>query len=129
MAAGQLPFGLTDTDDVIVEQEKGMPVAIVYPDQSEQEMGTLFIPNTLSIIKGGPNPEDARKLVDYLLSPQVEAKLAAGRSAQIPMNPNVDVELRVLTPKTLRPMAVDFEAAAAKWDTAAKFIRDEFTAP
>jgi len=37
-------------------------------------MGTLFIPNTLAIIKGGPNPEAARQLVDYLLSPEVEAR-------------------------------------------------------
>ncbi|HYW79465.1 MAG TPA: extracellular solute-binding protein [Thermoguttaceae bacterium] len=127
VAGGQLAFGLTDTDDAIIEIEKGLPVAIVYPDQGKDGLGTLFIPNTLAIIKGGPNPETARRLVDYLLGPKVEAKLAAGPSAQIPLNPKVDVEVRVQMPKTVRPMAVDFEAAALKWKTAAGFLRDEFT--
>ncbi len=127
VAGGQLAFGLTDTDDAIIEKEKGMPVEIIYPDQGEDGLGTLYIPNTLCIIKDGPHPKAARELVDYLLSPAVEIKLAAGRSAQIPLNPNVEAEVRVETPKTIKPMAIDFEAAAEKWDTAAEFIRDEFT--
>jgi iron(III) transport system substrate-binding protein len=127
VSRGQLAFGLTDTDDAIIEQEKGMPVEIVYPDQGKDGLGTLFIPNTLAIIKGGPNPQAARRLVDYLLSPEVEAKLAAGPSAQIPLNRNVKAKVRVQTPKTIKPMKVDFEQAAEKWDTAAKFLRDEFT--
>ena len=126
VAGGELAFGLTDTDDAIIEIENGWPVQIVYPDQGEDGLGTLFIPNTLAIIKGGPNPQQARRLVDYLLSPEVEAKLAAGRSAQIPLNPKVETEVRVETPKTIKPMQVDFEAAAEKWDAAYKFLRDEF---
>ncbi len=127
VAGGQLAFGLTDTDDAIIEVEKGMPVEIVYPDQGEDGIGTLFIPNTLAIIRGGPNRPSARRLVDYLLSPAVEAKLAAGSSAQIPLNPDVEAEVRVETPRTVKPMQVDFDAAAEKWETAAEFIRDEFT--
>lgn len=127
VAAGRLAFGLTDTDDAIIELEKGMPVAIVYPDQGEDGLGTLFIPNTLAIIRGGPNPQAARQLVDYLLSPEAEAKLAAGPSAQIPLGPKVDVKVQVETPETVKAMKVDFDAAAEKWDTAAKFLRDELT--
>jgi iron(III) transport system substrate-binding protein len=127
VAAGRLAFGLTDTDDAIIELEKGLPVAIVYPDQDDGGLGTLFIPNTLAIIKGGPNPTAARRLVDYLLSPEVEAKLAAGRSAQIPLNPEVKAEVRVETPQTVKAMQVDFQAAATCWDAARRFVRDEFT--
>jgi len=128
VAAGQADFGLTDTDDAIIEIEHGRPVAIVYPDQGEGGMGTLFIPNTLAIIRGSPNPEAARRLVDFLLSPAVEAKLAAGPSAQIPLNPRVEAEPRVETPRTVKAMEVDFAAAAAQWDAAARFLRDEFAA-
>ncbi|NQT12503.1 MAG: extracellular solute-binding protein [Planctomycetes bacterium] len=126
VAGGQLAFGLTDTDDAIIEIERGLPVAIVYPDQADDAMGTLFIPNTLSILKGCPNPEAARRLVDYLLSPPVEAKLAAGASAQIPLNPAVEADVRVETPHTVKPMQIDFQAAAARWETARQFVRDEF---
>jgi iron(III) transport system substrate-binding protein len=125
VAAGQLAFGLTDTDDAIIEIDKAMPVAIVYPDQGDDGLGTLFIPNTLAVIRGGPNPASARRLIDYLLS--VEGKLAAGPSAQIPLNPQVKAEVRVATPQTVKAMAVDFRAAAACWDRARQFIRDEFT--
>ena len=123
---GQLAFGLTDTDDAIIELENGMPVEIVYPDQADGHMGTLFIPNTLGLIKGSDNSANARRLVDYLLSPAVESQLARGRSAQIPLNPNVEVEVRVQTPQTIRAMDVDFSAAADKWDSAAEFLRGEF---
>jgi iron(III) transport system substrate-binding protein len=126
VSGGQLSFGLTDTDDAIIEKEKGHPVEIVYPDQEKGGLGTLFIPNTLAIIRSGPNPEAARRLVDYLLSAEVEAKLAAGASAQIPLNPQVKAKVRVETPQTVKPMQVDFQQAAEKWDAAAEFLRDEF---
>jgi iron(III) transport system substrate-binding protein len=127
VAAGQLAFGLTDTDDAMGEIDQGMPVEIVYPDQGAGEVGTLFIPNTVAIIKGGPHPEAARKLVDYLLTPAVETKLAEGASVQIPLNPRVHAKLRVETPETIRAMQVDFAKAADKWDAAAKFLREEFS--
>lgn len=127
VAAGQLHFGLTDTDDAIVELEKGSPVAIVYPDQGPEGLGTLFIPNSLAIIAGGPNRDGARRLVDYLLSPEVEARLAAGPSAQIPLNPAVQADTsRVATPQSIKAMAVDFPAAAAKWEETAAFLREQF---
>jgi iron(III) transport system substrate-binding protein len=126
VAAGQLAFGFTDTDDAIGELEAGQPVAIVYPDREPDQLGTLFIPNTLAIIKNCPHSENARKLVDYLLAPEIEAKLAESDSAQIPLNPEVTTKPRVETPKTVKAMAVDFSLAVKQWDNAAKFIRDEF---
>jgi iron(III) transport system substrate-binding protein len=125
-ATGQIAFGLTDTDDAIFEIEKANPVAIVYPDREEGQLGTLFIPNTLAIIKKGPHPEAAKKLVDFLLSPEVESKLALCPSAQIPLNPSVETRPRVETPQTVKAMQVDFAEAAKAWNAAAKFIQDEF---
>lgn len=128
VAAGQIDWGITDTDDAIIEIESANPVALVYPDQAEGQPGTLFIPNTLALIKGSPNPKAGEKLVDYLLAPAVEKKLAAGPSAQIPLNPAVAVDLRVASPKTIRPMEVDWQAAADQWDAAYGFLREKFAA-
>lgn len=129
VAGGHLAFGLTDTDDAIIEKEQNaMPVEIVYPDQGTDGMGTLFIPNVLAIVKGSDHPQQARRLVDYLLSPQVEARLAAGRSAQIPLNPNCDAKVRVATPRTIKAMPIDFQAAADQWDAAREFLTKEFLA-
>jgi iron(III) transport system substrate-binding protein len=127
VAGGQLAFGMTDTDDAIGEVEKGMPVAIVYPDQGERGLGTLFIPNTLAIIRGCPHEADAQRMADYLLSPAVEKKLAEGPSAQIPLGADVKSNVRIETPRTIKAMPVDFAAAAEQWEAAAKFLRDEFT--
>jgi iron(III) transport system substrate-binding protein len=127
VSAGQAAFGLTDTDDALVEIERGKPVAIIYPDQGPDQMGTLFIPNTLAVVKGCPHPAEARRLVDYLLRPEIEKRLAEGPSGQIPLNPAVDAELRIETPQSVKAMEVDWNAAAKAWDKAATFIRDEFT--
>src|SRR5262249_19823828 len=69
--SGQVAFGVTDTDDAIGEIAAGSPVAIVYPDRHEGELGTLFIPNTLAVIKGAPHSAAALALADHLLSPEV----------------------------------------------------------
>ena len=108
------------------EVEAGSPVVIVYPDRKPDELGTLFIPNTLAIIKGCPHPEAARALADHLLSPEVEATLANGPSAQIPLLKTTEASARVETPKTVHAMEVDFEAAARVWNRTAAFLAAEF---
>jgi len=128
VASGALAFGLTDTDDAMVELDAGSPVAIVYPDQREGELGTLFIPNTLAAIKGSANGENAKRLIEYLLQPDTEGLLVRGPSAQIPLHKNSEAKPRVETPQTVRAMEVDFEKAAGKWDEAYEFLRDEFAA-
>jgi len=122
---GQLAFGITDTDDAIVEIEQGSPVEIVYPDQGPQQAGTLLIPNTLCIVKGSANPKNARLLLEHLLVTEVETRLARGASAQFPLHADVK-ELPRVHQEGIRWMEVDFDAAAETWDTAAKFLRGEF---
>lgn len=129
---GSAALALTDTDDAMEEIAAGRPGAIVFPDAAGHpdwsRLGTLFIPNTLAVIKGCPNPAGARKLVDFLLSEEVEAKLATSASHQIPLNPNVKAELPpALAPaKTAKRMRVDFERAADAWDEVQAFLRKEF---
>jgi iron(III) transport system substrate-binding protein len=124
--SGQIAFGITDTDDAMGEIEAGSPVVIVYPDRKPDEIGTLFIPNTLALIKGGPHPDAARALADHLLSPEVESALANGPSAQIPLLKSTKASARVETPQTVHAMEVDFEAAAKVWDKVAAFLADQF---
>lgn len=127
VGSGQVSFGMTDTDDAMEEIAAGSPVAIVYPDREEGGIGTLFIPNTLGVIKGGPHAAtSAEALADFLLSPEVESMLAAGPSALIPLNSKTTGTARVETPKTVNAMKVDFEKAADLWDKVAAFLADEF---
>jgi iron(III) transport system substrate-binding protein len=126
VASGEAAVGLTDTDDAMVEREEGRPVAIVYPDRKAGGLGTLFIPNTLAVVKNAAHAADAEALAGFLLSPAVETLLARGPSAQIPLNPAVTEPARVETPKTVHPMAADWDAAVSHWDAAAEFLASEF---
>ena len=125
-SSGEIAFGLTDTDDAMGEVDAGSPVTIIYPDRQPEGLGTLFIPNTVAIIKGSPHQKEAEALADHLLSPEVEAALARGPSAQIPLLKSTKVEARVETPRTVHAMEADFEAAVKLWDKVAAFLISEF---
>jgi iron(III) transport system substrate-binding protein len=132
VASGDFAVGLTDSDDALIELNAGKPVAIVFPDAGghplHARLGVLFIPNTVAIIKGCPNPAGAKQLIDYLLRPETEARLASGGGFQIPLNPDVKADLppALLPPSKAKPMAVDWDRAADVWDEAQAFLRDEF---
>jgi iron(III) transport system substrate-binding protein len=132
VARGTFAVGLTDTDDALGEIEAGKPLAMIFPDRDgdprHPNLGVLFIPNTLAVVKDCPNPAGATQLIDYLLSPEVEAKLAEGPSHQIPMNPNVKAKLPegMATPGRVKVMQVEWEKAADRWQESQQFLADEF---
>ncbi len=84
---GEVAFGWTDTDDFNVALEAGAPVVAVYPDA--EGLGTLLIPNTVCILKSAPHEVAAKKFIDWVLRPEIEAELAASRSAQVPVRAGV----------------------------------------
>jgi iron(III) transport system substrate-binding protein len=113
----QAAFGFSDIDDFHEIERKGQPVAVVYPDQAQGQVGTLLIPNTVALVRGGPKPDLGRRLVDYLLSRQVEERLAAGGAAQIPLRPGVPHPAHVKVPGAdFRAMVVDWQDAARHYD-------------
>ncbi len=126
VASGAAAFALTDTDDAIIELEAGKPVRIVYPDSTAEGIGTLFLPNTLAIVRGAPHRAEAEELINYLLLAEVEERLAAGRSAQIPLNKQSKPNPRIKGPAELNAMTVDFAAASAAFDGARKVVEERF---
>ena len=106
----------------------GKPVSPDPPGKppTPEPLGTMVLPNTLAMVKGAPHPDAAARLIDYLLSPEVEASLATGPSAQIPLNRRTRAASRVGRLTDIRPMPVDFAAAAERFSTAAAYIEKEF---
>jgi len=120
--------GITDTDDAMEEFQAGRPVVIVFPDQDG--MGTLYIPNSVAIIKGGPNPNGARKLVDYVLNGDVEIALEKA-GWHFPIRRGHDGS-RSPAPQLQggrRHLKVDFETAAELWDEVQQFLEQQFARP
>jgi iron(III) transport system substrate-binding protein len=70
---GRIAIGLTDNDDIAAVEREGRRLNQELPDQDT--VGTLVIPTTVALVKGGPNPDDAKRLIDYLLSAEVEGQL------------------------------------------------------
>jgi iron(III) transport system substrate-binding protein len=124
VAAGEIPLALTDTDDATLLRSQGKSVDFVMLGHGDE--GALLIPNTVALIKSGPNPQAGRRLIDYLLSPEVESRLAHCPSAQIPLRPGVDA------PEAVRQLArgtffyPDYEAAARLIPASADFLKGLF---
>lgn len=77
---GEYLFGLTDTDDVMVALQRGDDVAMIYPDQ--ENLGAYAIPHTVALVAGGPNPDNGKKLIDFLLGLEAEQMLIASGAIQ-----------------------------------------------
>ncbi len=133
VAKGEIAIGWTDTDDALIERNSGQPVELIYPDSSVDakypRLGVLYLPNTLALINGGPNPEAARRVYDALLDPRVEVKLAEHRGFQIPLNPLAiaNVKQSIFVPDNTKRMEVNFETAADLFEESQAFLRAEFT--
>ena len=81
VVAGDFEIGLTDSDDANVALKEGAPIGFVLPDQDG--MGPLLVPNAVVLIAGGPNAENAKRFIDFLLSPESEQWLAESEAAQM----------------------------------------------
>lgn len=126
VSSGQLAFGLTDTDDALIEIDNGLPVAILFPDQMPEQPGTLLIPNSLCVPKGCRHPIAARMLAGYLLSEDIEGRLAMGPSGHIPLRPGHPQKSRAAPDEPTRYMEVDFAEVAQHWETSAARLRTVF---
>jgi iron(III) transport system substrate-binding protein len=87
VVAGRAAVGLTDTDDAIAAIRRGQPLSMVYTDQ--QADGLFGIYMTVAKVRGGPHPQAAQKLVEYLSSEGVEARLIELGAVQIPVRPRL----------------------------------------
>jgi len=112
VARGDVLVGLTDTDDVNVALEAKQPVAMVLPDR--EGMGVPVMPNMVSLIAGAPHPDEGKRFIDYLLSAEVEQKLAESDAVQIPLHAGVAGPKNLPSIDTFKPMTLDYSKAARR---------------
>jgi len=113
VAAGAVWVGLTDNDDVDNVLREGGKVRMVLPDQREGGAGTLTIPCTVALVKGAQRAENAKKLIDYLLSAEVEKRLIDAKFARYSVRGGQG-------PEAVKPMRVDYREVAKVLPHAAK---------
>jgi iron(III) transport system substrate-binding protein len=112
VARGEVKIGLTDTDDVNVAIEAGLPVAMVLPDRDG--LGVPMMPNMVSLVARSPEPQQGQRLIDYLLSADVERQLAQSEAVQIPLHAGVPGPRHIPAIGTFKPMTLDYAKAASR---------------
>jgi len=70
---GKYPIGLVDSDDALAGINAGLPIAMIHYDQNTT--GTFSIIGTVAQLKDSPNPSEAKRFMDYLLTTETEQKL------------------------------------------------------
>lgn len=121
VARGEVKVGLTDTDDVNVALEDKQPVAMVFPDRDG--MGVPIMPNMVSLVANGPHLEAGKKLIDYLLSPEVERMLAQSEAVQIPLHSGVEGPKNIPPLSSFKPMTLDYSKAADRVEDVTKRLQ------
>lgn len=122
IAKGEADVGLADTDDIWMAQRQGWPVGYTFAEQSGSHAdrptagSVLTIPNAVSLIKGGPHPENAEKLAAFLLSERVERMLAESDSHNMPIRPALAAEFpQYVVPD---PLEIPYDEIADHMDAA-----------
>jgi len=70
----------------------------------------------MSIIKGAPNLENAKKFYEWALTPQAQQFAAAAKSYQVPSNKNAPSDPRIIDLKKVKLVDYDY----AKYGKAAE---------
>jgi len=120
VVAGEVAFGLTDTDDANEALKAGAPVEVVYPD--EDGLGTLVMPTSVVLIRGGPNPDEGRRLVDSLLSAETERRMAEA-AAHLPLRGGVPTPAGVRPLSEIHAMDVDYAEIASQMEEIQPWLR------
>ena len=105
IAKGEVPVGLTSEFNVLASKLDGLPVEAVYPKD-----GTALINDASGIVKGGPNPANARKFMDFIASKQAAQMIVdidKRRSARTDVAPPAGLP----DAKTLKTFPYDYKLA------------------
>jgi iron(III) transport system substrate-binding protein len=120
VASGEVTFGLTDTDDANEALKAGAPVEVIFPDQDS--VGTLLMPTTAVLIKGAPHAQAGRKLIDYLLTADVERQMAE-TAAHIPLRHNAPAPKGLKRLTDIKAMPVDYSRVASEVEHIEPWLR------
>ncbi|HEY3864123.1 MAG TPA: extracellular solute-binding protein [Verrucomicrobiae bacterium] len=70
VSRGEAWIGFSDSDDIAGAQREGFPVAAL-PATEE----TLYVPNTVGVIRDCPHPAEAERLFEFITDPKVSQRL------------------------------------------------------
>jgi len=125
-ASGETLIGITFMHDLVTFAVQGNPIKVVAPCE-----GTGYEVGSMSIIKGGKNPKEARAWYDWALTAEAQAIGAESKAYQIPSNKNAKVPPQA--PRLDQTKVIDYDFAKygssaerkrllSKWDKEVKAL-------
>lgn len=125
VANGSVAMGLTDTDDAYGAVADGKPVKLVFLDSEDNAMGTLVTPNTVGMIKKGPNPDNAERFVEFLLSDEVAVELYNQGWIDVVSQPEL-IENKRFDFTKVKAMQIAYESICDKQDKVSLDLKELF---
>ena len=108
-AKGETVIGIAFQHDAVAQTVQGYPIKTVSPCE-----GTGYEIISSAIIKGGPNPEGARKWMDFVLSPAGQNVAITVNKFQIPSNKNAQVHPMAPKPSDVKLITIDLDKYGSK---------------
>ena len=106
---GETLIGITFLHDSVAQTVQGYPVKTVAPCE-----GTGYEIISSAIIKGGPNPEGAKKWMDFVLSPAGQNVAITVNKFQIPSNKNAQTHPMAPRPADVKLFKLDLDKYGSK---------------
>ena len=125
-STGETLVGITFLHDLVTFAVQGSPIKVVAPCE-----GTGYEIGSMSIIKGGRNPKEARLWYDWALTPEAQEIGAQAKNFQVPSNRNAKVPPQA--PRLDQTKVIDYDFAKygssaerkrllSKWDKEVKAL-------
>ena len=108
-AKGETTIGIAFQHDSVAQTVQGYPIKTVSPCE-----GTGYEIISSAIVKGGPNPEGARKWMDFVLSPAGQNVAITVNKFQIPSNKNAQVHPMAPKPSEVKLITIDLDKYGSK---------------
>ncbi len=104
VGTGEYIFGIAFVHSLSSTIAQGFPVTLVVPPGTGGEAGSV------SMIEGGPNPDNARRFLDFMMTVEAQ-QVFTDQSLTTPLNPDVVLPAAAI-PRSQIAM-IDFDAALA----------------
>jgi len=101
----ELPIGITLEDTALRYKEGGGPVSIVYPKE-----GTAIAPDAVALVASGPNADNGKSFIDYVLSE--DAQKIVAEQGRRPVRVDVGSNENLVPLSEISAIEYDFQWAA-----------------
>jgi iron(III) transport system substrate-binding protein len=116
VGAGEFKIGLVNHYYYHLQKAEGSPVAVVYPDQGEGQMGVVVNATGVGVIQGARHRAAAQTFIDYLLSAEGQEEFAE-LNFEYPLLAGVPLQAEVKPLAEFRLAAFDVVKAADALDS------------